>query len=185
MPLSISHLGIAAIAASSLCFVGAALAVDETSTAENPGLRPKPKSETAAPAALSASDKSFIQAAAAANEYGLENGKLAAKQGQSAEVKKIGARMASDHGKALNELVELAKKKGIGVKTGTIKAQNFGTKDFDRQYLGVLDRDLKKDIAAFEKEAKSGGDSDLKSWAAKTLPMLKGHLGMAKAATKK
>ena len=123
--------------------------------------------------------------AAAGNEYEVEDGKMAAKQGQGAEVKKIAARMVSDHTKALNELVALAKKKGIGIKTGTVKARNLGTKDFDIQYLRLLERDHKNDIAEFEKAAKGGDDSDLKSWAAKTLPIMKSHLAMVRAAMKK
>jgi putative membrane protein len=183
--LSILNLAIVAIAAGILCFAGTvSAAVDTTSTADNPHLRPQVASATDK-STLSAKDKSFIQAAAAGNEYEVEDGKMALKQGQSAEVKKIAARMVSDHTKALNELVALAKKKGIGVTTGTIKAQDLGTKDFDKQYLRLLERDHKKDIAEFEKQAKTGSDSELKSWAAKTLPMMKGHLAMVQAAMKK
>jgi hypothetical protein len=42
----------------------------------------------------------------------------------------------------------------------------------------------KSDIADFEKEAKNGDDRDLKSLAAKTLPMLKEHLAMVQSAMK-
>jgi hypothetical protein len=44
--------------------------------------------------------------------------------------------------------------------------------------------DHKKDVAEFEKESKSGGDPDVKSFAAKTLPTLKEHLQQAQAAEK-
>jgi hypothetical protein len=42
--------------------------------------------------------------------------------------------------------------------------------------------DHKKDIKAFEKEAKSGSDQEIKQFAADTVPTLKGHLSMAENA---
>ena len=42
--------------------------------------------------------------------------------------------------------------------------------------------DHKKDIKAFEKEAKSGSDPDIKQFAADAVPTLKGHLSMAQNA---
>ena len=43
-------------------------------------------------------------------------------------------------------------------------------------------KDHEKDVAEFEEEAKDGSDADVKAWANKTLPTLKKHLEMAKAA---
>jgi putative membrane protein len=44
--------------------------------------------------------------------------------------------------------------------------------------------DHQKDIAEFEKEARSGNDPDLKNWASKTLPTLRAHLAEAQALPK-
>jgi len=41
--------------------------------------------------------------------------------------------------------------------------------------------DHKKDIADFRKEANSGADSDVKTWASNTLPTLQQHLQMAQS----
>jgi putative membrane protein len=41
-------------------------------------------------------------------------------------------------------------------------------------------RDHEKVIAAFDKQAKSGKDAELKAYASKTLPTLRSHLQMAK-----
>lgn len=41
--------------------------------------------------------------------------------------------------------------------------------------------DHEKDIAAFEKEASSGSDPEIKNWAGQTLPTLRAHLNEAKA----
>ncbi len=50
---------------------------------------------------------------------------------------------------------------------------------FDKKYLGTIVDAHKKAIKLFEKESKSGEDSELKSFATNTLPTLKHHLDMA------
>lgn len=92
--------------------------------------------------------------------------------------------MVADHTRANKELTELATRKGVKFDTRGVKAQNIGAADFDRTYLKLLEVDHKSDIADFEKQAKNGNDRDLKSWAAKTLPMLKEHLAMVQNAMK-
>jgi len=41
-------------------------------------------------------------------------------------------------------------------------------------------KDHDADVAAFQREAKSGKDADVKAWAAKTLPTLQEHQKQAK-----
>ena len=93
--------------------------------------------------------------------------------------------MVADHSKATNEVVDLAKKKGVGISTDGIKAQQIGAANFDKQYLDLLEQDHQQEVNLFEKEAKSGDDADIKNWAAKTLPMLRQHLAMSKDASSK
>ena len=124
----------------------------------------------------------FIQKAAGGGQQEVENGKMAEKQGKSADVKRIGARMVADHTKANKELTDLANRKGVKFDTRGVRAQNIGSADFDRQYLKLLETDHKNDVAEFQKEAKSGDDRDVKAWAAKTLPMIQGHLAMVENA---
>ena len=45
--------------------------------------------------------------------------------------------------------------------------------DFDQAFARMGVEDHEKDIKEFEKEANSGSDPDVKSWAIKTLPTLK------------
>ena len=52
---------------------------------------------------------------------------------------------------------------------------------FDKKYLGTIIEAHKKSIKLFEKESKSGEDSELKSFATNTLPTLKHHLDMAQS----
>src|SRR5205814_10547619 len=185
--ISISRFAIIATMAGSLLVIGTVCAQQDTGIGSNPHLRsqsaPTPPSGTVT-VKLSQKDVSFIQKAGGGGQQEVENGKLAEKQGKSADVKRIGARMVADHTKANKELTELATRKGVKFDTRGVRAQNIGAADFDRTYLKLLEADLKSDIADFEKQAKRGDDRDLKSWAAKTLPMLKEHLAMVQNAMK-
>src|SRR5207248_9739832 len=180
--LSILRFAIIATIAGSLSIIGTVRAQQEdTGIGSNPHLRAKSaptQSSGTATAKLSQKDVSFIQKAGGGGQQEVENGKMAEKQGKSADVKRIGARMVADHTKANKELTGLANRKGVTFDTRGVRAQNIGAADFDRSYLKLLEADHKSDIADFEKQAKSGDDRDLKSWAAKTLPMLKEHLAM-------
>jgi len=182
----ISRLTIIAIVAGSLSLIGTGRAQEDTGIGTNPHLRaksaPTPPSVNVK---LSQKDVSFIQKAAGGGQQEVENGKMAQKQGKSADVKRIGARMATDHTKAVKELTALASRKGVTFDTRGVKAQDLGTTDFDQAYLKLLELQHKNDIAEFQKEAKSGDDSDVKSWAQKTLPMLQEHLTMVENAMKK
>jgi len=185
--ISISRFAIITTIAGSLSVIGPVRAQD-TAIGTNPHLRaqsaPTPPSGTVT-VKLSQKDVSFIQKAANGGQQEVENGKMAEKQGKSADVKRIGARMVADHTKANKELTELANRKGVKFDTRGVRAQNIGAADFDRQYLKLLEVDHKNDIAEFQKEAKSGDDRDLKAWAAKTLPTLQGHLAMVEDAMRK
>jgi putative membrane protein len=189
--ISISRFAIIATMAGSLSVIGTIRAQEgqsDTGIGTNPHLRKKSaetSSSTTVTVKLSQKDVSFIQKAAAGGQQEVENGKMAEKQGKSADVKRIGARMVADHTKANKELTELANRKGVKFDTRGVRAQNIGSADFDRQYLKLLEMDHKNVIAEFQKEAKSGDDRDLKAWAAKTLPTLQGHLAMVEDAMRK
>ena len=178
-----------AIIAIAISIIGTIRAQVDTSIGTNPHLRaqsaPTTSPGTTTTVKMNQKDVNFIQKAAGGGAQEVANGKLAEKQGQSADVKRIGARMVADHTRATTELTALANRKGVKFDTRGVKAQNIPTAGFDRQYLMLLDEVHKSDIAEFEKEAKSGDDSELKAWAAKTLPTLKEHLAMVKEAEKR
>jgi putative membrane protein len=160
---------------------------EDTGIGSNPHLRSQSLGQKPATSnvKMSQKDVSFIQKAASGGQQEIENGKMAEKQGKSADVKRIGARMVADHTKANKELTELANRKGVTFDTRGVKAQNIGAADFDRQYLKLLEIIHKNDIAEFQAQAKSGDDRDLKAWAAKTLPTLQQHLAMVEDAMRK
>jgi len=184
--ISISRFAIIATMVGSLSVIGTVRAQVDTGIGTNPHLRAKsaPTPPSGTVVKLSQKDVNFIQKAAGGGQQEVENGKMAEKQGKSADVKRIGARMVADHTKANKELTELANRKGVKFDTRGVRA-NIGAADFDRQYLKLLEMDHKNDIAEFQKEAKSGDDHDVKAWAAKTLPMLQGHLAMVEDAMRK
>ncbi|MEN3371373.1 MAG: putative rane protein [Verrucomicrobiota bacterium] len=140
------------------------------------------KADKTSPAApLSDKDKNFMQAAAKGGLMEVEMGKMAQKQGKSADVKSFGSRMVTDHTKANNQLKSLAKKKGVNLDSAAPKMEKMGDATFDKDYMAAMVKDHEKDVGEFEAEAKNGSDPDVKAWASKTLPTLKKHLELAKA----
>jgi putative membrane protein len=185
--ISVSGIAAAAIAASSICVIGTVRAQIDSGIGTNPHLRSQSAGPAASPGAvvkMSQKDVSFIQSAAGNGQQEIENGKMAERQAKGAEVKNIASRTVADHTRINKELTALANRKGVTFSTSGVKAQNLGSGNFDALYLKWLDERHKMDIAAFEREAKSGDDSELKSWASKTVPTLKQHLSMVQQAEK-
>jgi len=142
----------------------------------------------ASPSQVAPSDKKFVREAAQGGMAEVELGKLATEKASSDEVKKFGQRMVDDHTKAGNELKQIAGEKGIVV-SQQLSAKDKMTKDrlsklsgeqFDKAYMADMVKDHTQDVADFQKEANSGADSDVKNFAAKTLPTLQDHLREAK-----
>jgi putative membrane protein len=185
---SFSRIAIIALASGGLCLGVSAQAAQkkEEPKAEQPSSKSsKSPSPAASTAALSAKDKTFMKEAAKGGMMEVEMGKMAQKQGKNADVKSFGARMVADHTKANNQLKSLAKKKGVSLDDATPKMEKMGDATFDKDYMAAMVKDHEKDVAEFEKEAKDGSDPDVKAWASKTLPTLKKHLELAKAAQAK
>jgi putative membrane protein len=131
-----------------------------------------------------AKDQKFISKAAEGDLAEIELGKLAAEKASSDGVKQLGQRLAQDHSRANDELTQLAQQKGVALPTALDRKHTalrdrlakLSGAEFDRAYLTEMNRDHREDIAEFEREAQKGGDPDVKSWAAKTLPTLREHL---------
>jgi putative membrane protein len=120
----------------------------------------------------------------------VEMGKLAQEKAGNDQVKQFGSRMVQDHSKANDELKQVAGAKGVGLPAGPDakaqaemkKMQGLSGPAFDKHYMDHMVADHKQDIAAFEKEAKSGKDPEVKAFAEKSLPTLKEHLQLAQQA---
>jgi putative membrane protein len=142
---------------------------------------------SAGSAAAQSADQSFAREAAMGGMAEIELGNLAKEKASNADVKQFGERMATDHGKANDELKQWAQQKKVTLPEA-IDAKHIATRDrlaklsgdaFDKAYMRDMVTDHQHDVAAFKREAASGQDPDLKAWAAKTLPTLQDHLKVA------
>lgn len=138
-------------------------------------------------------DAEFAVAAADGGMMEVQLGELAQKNAASAEVKKFGETMMTDHSKASEELKTLAAQKNITLpamlsnekqKKYDDLAKKKGA-EFDKAYMSFMVDDHKEDISEFEEAAKEAKDPDVKAWAQGKVPTLKHHLEMAEALHKK
>jgi putative membrane protein len=137
---------------------------------------------------LDPADKDFVMKAAQGGMAEVMLGQMASSKGTSPDVKNFGNRMVSDHGKANDELKQLAQNKGMALpadvddesKKMSEKLSKASGKDFDKQYISGMVDDHEKDVKEFQKASTNAKDPDLKAWASKTLPTLQDHLKMAK-----
>jgi putative membrane protein len=133
---------------------------------------------------LEKKDAEFVTHAAQGGMLEVQVGQLAQKKAGSPAAKQIGQMMATDHTKANNELKALVQKKGgqvpaaLDAKHQSMldKISDKGGAEFDKAYFDLLEKAHKKDIAMFEDASQNAKDPDLKAFAAKTLPILRGHL---------
>jgi putative membrane protein len=134
----------------------------------------------------SGADHMFVMEAAQGGMAEVALGRLAADKASNDRVKQFGQRMVADHSKANDELKALAQTKSISIPMD-LDAKHKATQDrlsklsgaaFDRAYIQEMVADHKKDVADFRKESQSGKDSEVKAWAAKTLPTLEEHSKM-------
>jgi putative membrane protein len=114
-------------------------------------------------------------------------GELAQQQATRDEVKQFGQRMVGDHGKANDQLKQIAQKKGIELpqqlsdedQQKYAELQKKSGDEFDQAYTNEMVSDHEKDIAEFQQYVDEGKDPDLTSFAGQTLPTLKEHLRLA------
>lgn len=134
---------------------------------------------------MSEKDQKFVLNAASAGAQKIQDGMIAEKKAKSSETRQVASRVVSGLESSNKQLIEMAKKKGLGVTTDNIKPRDMGTQNYDAQYLYTVETDNQQDIKMFEKEMKSGDDAEIKAWAAKMLPTLKSNLALAKSTRKK
>jgi putative membrane protein len=132
-------------------------------------------------------DHSFVEKAAIGGMAEVELGNLAQQKASSDQVKQFASRMVQDHGKANDELKQIASSKGMDLPTALDKKHRgdvdrlgkMSGAQFDRAYMSHMVDDHKKDVADFKKASTSAKDSDVKGFASKTLPTLQEHLQLA------
>lgn len=143
--------------------------------------------------AWAATSSDFVDNAAAGGIAEIETSKLALEKSSSADVKAFANMMITDHTKANEELISLAKKHDIEVpdettlvKKAKAKILDMREESFDAAYANNQVMAHEETIALFKKEAetvtddKKPGNTELKAFAQKMLPDLEKHLQMAK-----
>jgi putative membrane protein len=135
-----------------------------------------------------AADSAFMMKAADGGMTEVELGKVAEKNGQKDDVKKFGADMVKDHGKANDDLKSVAGKMNVTL-PDKVSAKHQAKIDqmskmsgdaFDIAYIKGMVEDHEKTVADFEKASGTVKNADLKKFIDDTLPVIKGHLEMAK-----
>ena len=109
----------------------------------------------------------------------MELGQLALQKGTSPQVKQFAQRMVTDHTQANQELMQLAKipephlptQVDVKHKADMDRLRGVNGTAFDTAYMQHMVQDHQKDVAEFQKQAQSGSDPELKSFAVKYLPV--------------
>jgi putative membrane protein len=142
------------------------------------------------PAGSSApSAQDFVNKVAISDMFEIQSSQLALSKQADADTKPFAEKMVQDHQKTSSELKALVE--GSMVKLtlpasldsehqnmlNELNAKSGG--DFDQSYDQIQVKAHRDAVALFEAYSKSGEDSELKTWAGKTLPHLKEHLSMA------
>lgn len=136
---------------------------------------------------LERSDRRFIEKAAVGGMAEVELGKLAEQKAADPQVKAFAQRMVQDHTKANQELMELARSKGVtppatldrGHRRDADKLAKLQGAAFDREFMKHMLDDHKETVEDFEKAARSANDPELKDFAARTLSTLQEHKQIA------
>jgi putative membrane protein len=144
-------------------------------------------------AAVSGADKTFATEAAHGGLAEVQMGQLALQKASSPQVKEFAQRMVTDHTQANQDLMQLGKSEHLTLPTqldakhksemGRLSAMSGNA--FDAAYMQHMVQDHKKTVADFQKQAQSGSDPALKSFAQKYLPIIQQHLQMAETSVAK
>ena len=153
------------------------------------GAMPGTQSRSGLPAAdqPNLADRNFARAAAAGGLAEVELGRLADHNGQNQDTRQFGQRMVNDHSKANDQLKELAAAANIplpnapGPEDEAIRERLHKMQGdaFDRDYIRSQITAHQETVQLFEYEIGTGQDSQLKTFASQTLPVLMQHLEMA------
>jgi putative membrane protein len=138
---------------------------------------------------LSNADRSFIEQAASSGTAAVQTAQLAQQRASSSQVKQFANRIIADHTQANVELLQIAQDQNMtlpeqpSAKDASSYRRLVGLNGtaFDQAYAQAEVSDHQQNIALFRKEAQSGQDPALKSFAQKTLPLLVQHLQLAQS----
>ncbi len=140
--------------------------------------------------AVSAATAQFVRDAAMADMFEVQAGLLALKIADDPAYLDFAQLMIADHDNASEQFkktaanlqgVQLPQQLDSAHKQKIDELSSLSGAAFERQYKAEQTADDKQAVAMFESYAKSGDNSELKSWAQETLATLATHLQQAKA----
>lgn len=126
-------------------------------------------------------DAAFVSEASASSAREIELGKMASMRAVNVRVREFASKMVADHSKAAAELRALSVGKGwTTTKTHEPDADQASLErakgaEFDRLYMNVMVAAHDDAVRAFDEQARTGMDAELKAWAQKTLPVIRDH----------
>ena len=131
----------------------------------------------------------FLIVASIKNLQEVSAGQQAVQKARKPEVRAFAQMMIKDHGQAEDQLLQLAKSRGISLPptaTGGIKPDLLlaGAADFDSAYVHAMSSGHGNTVQMFENYATTGKDPAVRAWAQQMLPTLKMHLEHIKAIEK-
>ena len=137
--------------------------------------------------AISREDKEFLKNAAEIGVTEVQLGTLAVEKATTPELKALGARLVADHTESNQELVAIAKAKGVEMTLEPTAVQkkmlaDFKAKsgaEFDKELMEHSRKDHEKAIHTFADAAADSKDADIKAFAAKNIAVLKEHHTMS------
>ncbi len=133
---------------------------------------------------VDSSDMKFAMNAAGGGMAEIQLSKLAVQKSTDTKIKNFAAMMVTDHGKAGDTLMMIAKNKNITLPT-TLDPEHQKKYDelskmsganFDKAYVKIMVDDHQGALKLMQGEAKNGTDADLKAFAAKTALMVQMHI---------
>lgn len=138
---------------------------------------------------MSSADQKFMMMAATGGMAEIEMARLALQRSGNESVKQYAQKMIDDHTMAGEELKRLAAMKGITLPTQPdakqmammAKLQRLSGAEFDMMYVKEAGVKAHQDMEKlFMKESMGGKDMEAKTFASKTLPVVRMHLQMAR-----
>ena len=138
-------------------------------------------------------DAAAMKQLAQANLNEVESGKAAAAKAQNPEVKQFAQKMVTDHQQMYNELLSLAKQKGVALpQSGSLKekaqsklAERTSGADFDKKYMEEMVKDHQKDVQDTQNIAAKAKDPEFKRAVEKAHAKIQEHLQMAQSIASK
>ena len=133
-------------------------------------------------------DATFVKMAGIDGMHEVELGKIGAEKAKNGDVKKFAEMMVTDHTKANEELKGAAKAAGLEVPSRLDEKhqkhvdmfKNYKGANFDSDYMKHMVTDHTQAVTLFTRASKELKNKELKDFATKTLPVIQGHLEMAK-----